>query len=357
MKKMTNHISIGLIGLGGMANHHINLLSQLKNVSVSAVSDVNKEQLQMIGDKLNIPQNKRYEDYEELIKDSEVDAVISIVPNYLHAKIISDCIQHQKPIMTEKPFTLNFEEAAELKKQYEKQPIPCMVGFSYRYVASFRYAKDLLQQNKIGKLRHISVRYLQDWGIPAVQTPLTWRFKKALSGSGALGDLGSHMIDTARFFAGEFQHLKSLNTTFINKRASLDQTKQLEEVDVDDYSAFIAVLDHEIVGQFMTTRNAVGFSNALEVTLFGDEGTMEFSCERPDEISLIQFNHEQKTRDRTSLEVPLNYKRNQLEDFIDLINGVSPEDCPTFYDGYENQKVLHQILEDATITSEHEVIK
>lgn len=74
------------------------------------------------------------------------------------------------------------------------------------------------------------------------------------------------MIDTARFFAGEFQHLKSLNTTFVNERAS-HQTNQLEEVDVDDYSAFIAVLDHEIVGQFMTTRNAVGFSNALEVTL------------------------------------------------------------------------------------------
>lgn len=126
---MTNHISIGLIGLGGMANHHIYLLSQLKNVSVSAVSDVNKEQLQMIGDKLNIPQNKRYEDYEELIKDSEVDAVISIVPNYLHAKIISDCIQHQKPIMTEKPFTLNFEEAAELKNSMKNNPFRAWSGF------------------------------------------------------------------------------------------------------------------------------------------------------------------------------------------------------------------------------------
>jgi predicted dehydrogenase len=357
MKKMTNQLSIGLIGLGGMANHHIYLLSQLENVSVSAISDVNKGQLQTIGDKLDIPHNKRYEDYEELLKDPNVDAVISIVPNQLHAKIISGCIQYQKPVMTEKPFTLTFKEAEELKGQYEKQPIPCMVGFSYRYVASFRYAKDLLQQNKIGKLRHISIRYLQDWGIPGVQTPLTWRFKKALSGSGALGDLGSHMIDAARFFAGEFQQIKSFNTTFVKERTSLESEAQLEEVDVDDYSAFIAMLDHDIMGQFMTTRNAVGFSNALEVTLFGDEGTMELSCERPDEISYIQFNHEQKTRDRSLLEVPLTYKRNQLEDFIDLINGVSPEGCPTFYDGYENQKVLQQILENAQTTSDREVVK
>lgn len=354
---MTNHISIGLIGLGGMANHHIYLLSQLNNVSVTAVSDVNNNQLQTIGDKLDIPANKRYEDYEELIKDPQVDAVISIVPNYLHARIISSCIEHQKPLMTEKPFTLNFEEAEGLKHQYEKKPIPCMVGFSYRYVSSFRYAKVLLQQNKIGKLRHISVRYLQDWGIPAVHTPLTWRFKKALSGSGALGDLGSHMIDTARFFAGEFQQVKSLNTTFIKERPALEQPSKLEEVDVDDYSAFIARLEHDVVGQFMTTRNAVGFSNALEVTLFGDEGTMELSCERPDEINMVQFNHETKTRDKTRLEVPVTYKRNQLEDFIDLIHGKPLEDCPTFYDGYENQRVLHQIIENSKTTIEQENMK
>ena len=353
---MKNHISIGLIGLGGMANHHIYLLSQLENVSVSAISDVNKEQLQTIGDKLGIPQYKRYEDYEELIRDSEVDAVISIVPNYLHAKIISCCIEYQKPIMTEKPFTLNFEEAQDLKILYEKQPIPCMVGFSYRYVSAFRYAKKLLHQNTIGQLRHISVRYLQDWGIPAAETPLTWRFKKALSGTGALGDLGSHMIDAARFFAGEFKQVKSLNTTFVKERPS-NQSSVLNEVDVDDYSAFIAQLDHDIVGQFMTTRNAVGFSNALEVTLFGDEGTMELSCELPDEIKLIQFNHEQKTREKTTVEVPVTYRRNQLEDFIDLINGKSQEDCPDFYDGYKNQKVLHEIIESAKTFNEREAIK
>ncbi|MDR7073479.1 Gfo/Idh/MocA family protein [Fictibacillus barbaricus] len=354
---MKNHISIGLIGLGGMANHHIYLLSQLENVSVSAISDVNKEQLQTIGDKLDIPSHKRYEDYEELIRDSEVDAVISIVPNYLHAKIISSCIEHQKPIMTEKPFTLNFEEAKDLKTLYEKQPIPCMVGFSYRYVSAFRYAKKLLHQNTIGQLRHISVRYLQDWGIPAAGTPLTWRFKEALSGSGALGDLGSHMIDAARFFAGEFIQVKSLNRTFVKERASINQSSELNEVDVDDYSAFIAQLDHDIVGQFMTTRNAVGFSNALEVTLFGDEGTMELSCELPDEIKLIQFNHEQKTREKTTVEVPVTYRRNQLEDFIDLIKGNSQEDCPNFYDGFENQKVLHEIIESAKTFTEREAIK
>jgi predicted dehydrogenase len=145
---------------------------------------VNEALLMKIGDEEGVSHEKRFNDMESLIADPDVDVVISIVPNHLHAKVIKLCIQYQKPIMAEKPFTLYFAEAEKLAVLYAKQPIPCMVGFSYRYVPSFRYAKKLLEENKIGVIRHIAVRYLQSFGAPLFEVPYAWRFNKAVTGQG-----------------------------------------------------------------------------------------------------------------------------------------------------------------------------
>src|SRR5699024_3690572 len=195
------------------ANAHRTMISELDQLVLGAICDVNEDLLREIGNEEEVSEEKRYTNMEDLITDSNVDVVISIVPNYLHAEVLKLCILNQKPIMAEKPFTLNWPEAQELADLYEKQPIPCMVGFSYRYVPSFRYAKRLLEEKRIGQIRHISVRYLQAFGAPLFNVPYAWRFNKAISGTGALGDLGAHMIDTARFLIGEFCSVSALMDT------------------------------------------------------------------------------------------------------------------------------------------------
>jgi predicted dehydrogenase len=182
---MTQSIRVGLIGLGGMANHHIDLLSRIPEAEISAICDANGEILNKVGDKLGVP--NRYQYFADIIQDSNVDCIISIVPNHFHAEIIDLCIEHGKPLMTEKPFTVTFAEAEQLKVKYENSPIPCMVGFSYRYVPSFRYAKYLIEQGDLGAIRHITVNYLQQWGAEMFNVPYSWRFSKTMSGSGALG--------------------------------------------------------------------------------------------------------------------------------------------------------------------------
>lgn len=338
-------IKVGLIGLGGMANHHLRLLSQLDNVQISALCDVNKTVVNGRGEEHGIPQERRFSDYESLIGHPEVDAVISIVPNKFHAEVIRLCIQHQKPIMTEKPFTLSLEEAEELKKLYEQQPIPCMVGFSYRYIPSFRYVKQLLEENKLGTIRHLSVQYLQQWGSPIFDVPFSWRFSKNMSGSGALGDLGSHMIDTARYFTGEFQSVFSMMKTFVDERKTANEAGT-ESVDVDDFTSFQATLENGVVGTFVTSRNAIGSGNQLEVTIFGDYGTVNVCCERPDEVTICLKDEDRDAPFRTEL-VPDEYKCNQLQDFIDSVLHKNPKDVPTFYDGYQNQKILEKIIQSA----------
>ncbi|MGM7723164.1 Gfo/Idh/MocA family protein [Metabacillus sp. Hm71] len=339
-------ITIGLIGLGGMANAHRRMISELKQLKLGALCDVNEELLTKIGEEEGISQEKRFNNMEALIADPDVDAVISIVPNLLHAKALELCIQYQKPIMAEKPFTLNFAEAEILAVLYEKQPIPCMVGFSYRYVPSFRYAKKLLEENQIGAIRHIAVRYLQSFGAPLFEAPYAWRFNKAVTGTGALGDLGAHMIDSARFFVGEFKSVSALMETFVHERKD-PISGEMIVVDVDDYASFQAVLVNHVIGNFITTRNAVGSGNQHEVTLYGDYGTIHVNCERPDEIDICISDGTDNRPVFKTKKVPESYKRQQLEDFADLVTNNQQTGTPTFYDGYQNQKVLERIIQSA----------
>jgi predicted dehydrogenase len=339
-------VSVGLIGLGGMADAHRRMISELEQLNFGALCDVNEELLLKVAEEEGVPEEKCFHDMEALIADPNVDVVISIVPNHLHAKVLELCIQYQKPVMAEKPFTLYFKEAEDLAILYEKQPVPCMVGFSYRYVPSFRYAKRLLEDNKIGQIRHIAVRYLQSFGAPLFEEPYAWRFNKAITGTGVLGDLGAHMIDSARFFVGEFQSVSALMETFVHERKD-PISEEMKIVDVDDYASFQAVLENNVIGNFFTTRNAVGSGNQHEVTIYGDFGTIHVNCERPNEIELcIKDKPEERPSFKTK-KVPKHYRKQQLQDFADLVTNNQQAGTPTFYDGYQNQKVLERIIQSA----------
>jgi predicted dehydrogenase len=341
-----NVIKVGLIGLGGMANAHRKMISELERIQLSALCDVNDELLHKVGDEEGIGKEKRFNEMESLIRNPDVDAVISIVPNDLHANVLELCIRHQKPIMAEKPFTLNFKEAEYLAELYEKTPIPCMVGFSYRYIPAFRYAKKLLQENKIGTLRHMEVRYLQSFGAPIFDVPYLWRFNKVVTGTGALGDLGAHMIDSARFLVGEFKSVSALMRTFVPERRD-PASGSMHKVEVDDYASFLAELENDVAGTFLTTRNAIGSGNQHEVTLYGDIGTIHVNCEKPDEVLFSLVDAKELKTTKEILEVPAGYRRQQLEDFIALVTGQEQEGIPDFHDGYRNQKVLERIIESA----------
>lgn len=339
-------MKFGIIGLGGMANHHLHLLSKLQDVTITALCDVNENALHTMADKYGVPSERRYTDYEALIQDSGVDAVISIVPNKMHAKIIRLCIQYEKPLMTEKPFTVNFEEAMELKGIFEKTPIPCMVGFSYRYIPAFRFVKQMLEEEQLGEIRHISVAYLQQWGAPLFEIPFSWRFSKEMSGSGALGDLGSHMIDSARYFIGEFKAVAGMMTTFVKER-SVDGGG-VQAVDVDDFTSFQATFENGAMGTFVTSRNAIGSGNQLEITIFGDKGTVKLGCEKPDEVEMCVKSKGNPDSGFVKIAVPEQYYLNQLQDFVDYVKGTSLKYVPIFEDGYLNQKVMECVIKSAT---------
>lgn len=340
----TKPYRIGLIGLGDMAGAHINgIKNHAPHLKMTAICDVREVALAKTGDQLGIPPERRYADFRELIADEEVDAVLSVTPNVVHAEIMALCLAAGKPFLSEKPFTMSLQEANGLLQIYEAQPVPAMIGFSYRYTPAFRFVRQLLKDGRIGGVRHFSVQYLQEWGSAAYDTPFLWRFDKNVTGTGTLGDLGAHMIDLAHYLIGSFEELSAHLQTIVAERRSL-QSGESVPVEVDDLACFHAVMKNGAVGVFQTTRNAIGSGNQLDIAIYGDSGTLRASTEDPEHVVWIHRDAETGGRIEKRLDVPHAVKLSQWEDFARLLAGSPSDGLPGFMAGYESQQVLDAIL-------------
>jgi len=336
---------IGLIGLGGMAQAHIRWMKEeAERIELTAICDIHREFVEKAGAELGIEAGKRYTDYRKLVADPEVDAVVFATPNDSHAAILHACLDEGKPFLGEKPFTRVFEEAVALKERYDRQsaPVPGMIGFSYRYTPAFRYARELVREGRIGRVRSFSAQYLQGWGSALAQCPFVWRFDRDVTGTGALGDLGSHMIDLARFLFGEFEELSAQMQTIIPERKD-PATGAMKKVFVDDFASFQARLAGDVMGVFQTSRNAVGSGNQHEISIYGDIGTIHASTEDPDRLVWIR-EEESGRLARAVLDVPQRCKVTPYADFVGMLKGEARDGLPGFMDGYRNQEVLDAIV-------------
>jgi predicted dehydrogenase len=334
-------VRIGLIGLGVMASEHVKQLLQIEGVTITAICDRESDRVLEWGLRYQIEQQSRYTEYEALITDPNVDAILSVTPNDAHYDIIRLCLIHGKPIMTEKPFTRTYAEAKALLELSETHSSACMVGFSYRYVPSFRMARDMIRNGKIGKIRHVFIQYLQQWGGPLFEIPMNWRWDKSVTGTGVLADLGSHMIDSARFLVAEPLEVSALMASFISQRKEPVSGK-LVDVDIDDFAAFTAVLEQGIPAVCQTSRNAYGCGNQLEVSVYGDIGSLHMGCEYGDSLTWVHAN-EERSQVREKITVPDRYRLKQMQDFVDLVRGTVREETATLRDGYLNQRAMEAI--------------
>ena len=134
--------------------------------------------------------------------DPAVSLFDNVGPNDLHAEPTLAAIRAGKHVVCEKPLAVNGDEAWELLQAAQSAGIKHMCAFNYRFVPAVRLARDLIRDGELGEIRHFRARYLQDW-LADPNAPVTWRLRSDSAGSGSLGDLGSHIIDLARFLVGE----------------------------------------------------------------------------------------------------------------------------------------------------------
>ncbi|HZG86418.1 Gfo/Idh/MocA family oxidoreductase [Paenibacillus sp.] len=335
-----NELRIGVIGLGGIARSHIRGILEGRYMRLAAVCDAVAGNREEVGAQYGIPTSLRFEDYRQLIACPEVDAVVIALPNHLHYEAAKTAILHRKPFLLEKPVALNAGQAKELLELQRARQVPNMVAFSYRYKSAVRYAKHLIAEGRLGNIRHVYGRYLQSWGLK--DYPLVWRLSKAQSGSGALGDLGSHLLDLTRYLVGDITEVAAAAGTIRKRRKRLDGD-EWGEVDVDDYCHLLAAIDGEISGSFEISRFAHGRGNYQRFEIYGEEGALIYELEAEDTLSVCLGPVYGEARTFQRIPIPDAFKAHQMRSFRDIALGASDPDSATLEDGYINQLWLDNI--------------
>ncbi|WP_226037160.1 Gfo/Idh/MocA family protein [Aquibacillus saliphilus] len=334
---------------------------------LKVVSGRNEEAVKEAAEKMGW---ESYEtDWRKVIERDDIDVIDIVTPNHTHAEIAIAAAEAGKHIITEKPLALTIEEAEQMYEAVKKHKVKHMICHNYRYVPAVQFTKKLIEEGRLGRIYHFRANYLQDF-IMDPEFPLVWRLKKEVSGSGALGDIGAHSIDLARFLVGEFKELVGTTETFIKQRPIGEMAgglkgktggKELGEVTVDDAVAFIARFESGALGTFEASRFAGGNRNKNRFEINGEKGSVRWDMENmnnlevyfdDDEPGLQGFrliNCTEEYHPYAGNYWPAGHIIGYEHTFIHLIheflNGIAEDYQPTpnFEDGVKNQKVLQAI--------------
>jgi predicted dehydrogenase len=228
-------------------------------------------------------------DWRALIERDDVDLIDICAPGDLHAPIAIAALQAGKHVLCEKPLANTLAEAEAMNEAADAAypaGVRAMVGFNYRRVPALALARELVVQGRIGPLRHVRAVYLQDW-LADPAAPMTWRMQAERAGSGALGDLGAHIVDLACYLTGdEITDVSALASTFVGERPLADGSGT-GTVTVDDAVVFTARLASGALASFEATRYAAGHKNGLRIELNGAAGSLAFDLERLNELEFL----------------------------------------------------------------------
>lgn len=340
-------IKIGIIGVGRVAvNHHISGLKSVKDAKITAICDIDENKLKEVGDSLNIPEKYRFIDYNDLINCDEVQAIEICTPNYLHVEMALAAVKAGKPVEVEKPLGLSVNDGMdELAREIKKSGVVNMMDFSYRFKDAVRYAKSLIERGKLGNIVNVNIEYLQS-GAFIPNRRLEWRFVKEYAGSGALADLGVHLVDMTRFLLGEFKSVCAVQSTVIKERMNLEND-EYAPVKVDDITSFVAKLESGALANFLVTKCAIGESNTIIYEIYGTEGVLKFNLNNPTELDLCIGETDKETNSIHTVNVPKEYSLGEEECFVRAVGGESLPYFPDVNEGIKAQRVIDAILESA----------
>lgn len=220
--------------------------------------------------------DKVYLDWREMLKDDSIQLFDNGGPNNVHAEPTIAAAEAGKHVLCEKPLGRTAKESKLMLDAVRKAGVKHMCAFNYRFVPAIRQAKALLERGALGRIFHFRARYLQEWGNSAEVAQ--WRYHADTAGSGALGDLGAHIIDLARFLIGEPTEVAALTATFITERDDPGGAGR-KHVDVDDAFEAVVKFANGAVGTLEATRFAPGRKNHNCFEINGELGSIAFDLE------------------------------------------------------------------------------
>jgi len=357
-------IRVGIVGAGRIAGmvHAPSLKLCPERCDVLAVASRTEEKAKAFAAQWGIP--RIYTDWQALLADSDIDAVVICPPSSLTATIAKAAAAAGKHVLCEKPLGLTYTEAREVETTAAGSARIHMVAFTFRFVPALRYLKRLVTEGHFGEIRHWRMSYFTDFMLDPA-TPVAWRNQRAQAGAGILADMGSHGIDFARYLLGDIAAVSGASRLYVRERPSAPGGV-LVSVDADDACAFAVEFASGAIGTFdfnraVAGRGGTGRANYQCIEIHGTGGAAVYELIHPFELQISLGPAMTRTQQWARAEVPLDlrkypgsprnprvddpllgYKLDQDVAFLSAIRGET-QDYPTFRDGAEAQRVVDAV--------------
>ncbi len=291
-------VGVGMLGYAFMGKAHSHAMLTIPHMiypppaipKLAAIAGRNEEAVKEAAKRYGYA--KYYTDWRDMIKDDSVQLVDNGGPNDAHAAPSIAAAKAGKHILREKPLGRTAAESKKMRDAVMEAGVKNMVAFNYRFVPAIRQLRLLIESGALGKIYHFRAVYLQEWIMPHYNTPMIWRLQKENAGSGALGDLGAHIIDLARYLVGEVGSVAAMAKTFIKERPTGDG--KMGTVTVDDAFASVLEFENGALGTVEATRFAAGRKNGQNLEINGEKGSVRFNLERMNELEVFWVGEDPK---------------------------------------------------------------
>jgi predicted dehydrogenase len=372
-------LKVGMIGAGFMAKAHSLAYATMPMFFWPApgipvrhkIADLTAESAKEAAARLGFAHSTG--NWKDLVDDPEIDVIDIVTPNDSHAEIAIAAAKAGKHIFCEKPISRTLDEAKAMRDAVKAAKVRNMLAFNYRRTPAVQLAKKYIAEGALGKLHTFRGTYLQDWSA-SPDSPLSWRFQKKVCGSGALGDIGTHVVDIARFLIGDFTEVAARLKTYIPERpvqtGAIDNLGTVKggnnapkaAVDVDDEAEFAIRFANGAAGSIEATRNAWGRNNFITFEINGETGSLYFNYERRDELQVCFASDPGDRRGfRTIYTGPahpygeglwpipalgIGYSETKIVECYDFFKSIAegrdPE--PNFEDGYQIERICDAVV-------------
>jgi predicted dehydrogenase len=363
-------LNFAVIGGGFMGKAHSIALASFAMYAWPAPAMLNRELIVEANDQLaeesqvRFGYNRKSTSWMEAVEDPTIDVIDVLLPNSMHYDVVLAAVAAGKHVICEKPLALDSITARAMADAAEKAGVVNQVGFNWRLTPAVQLAKKLISEGAIGDIREFRGKWLGEFfNDPSV--PLVWRFKKDQAGSGALGDIGSHVIDFAHFLVGDIKEVLAIQHTYVDKRPLLSGSG-MGDVDVDDSTSFMLKFNSGATGYIDASWSAPGHKSDAGFEIRGSEGAISFTWER---MSELQYYSGKDSSDRQGFRTILvgpphpygdlfwpvpgyqisysDTKVIQLFDFAQAVTGQIARPQTTFRDGLKSTLVEEAVIASA----------
>ena len=341
-----DRVGVGIVGSGLWSGFYVTASQQHRRADAVAVCNPNLASAERLAKRHGVA--RAVADYSELLVSEDLDAVAIVTPNDSHADLAVAALEAGKHVLCEKPMALSLAEAQRMQAAADGSGLVTGINFTWRHPAAARYARDIVASGELGRIYHLFGCFQQGW-LRDHNAPRVWRLQRAKTGTGTLGDIGSHILDLAEWVTG--QHIRSVVAdleTFVDERPLPEGGRG--PVDVDDAASVLARFDDGAMGTFTSSRYVPGQGMDQRLEIYGEKGalSMDFNDQQNLRVSIGRF-----AREGQMISAPIparfgttpeRYLGQNVTNFIDaILQGEAMS--PSFADGVHNQALLDAVVQ------------